>query len=148
MIRRGDVWYIGGGYSTGSEQRAGRPAIIVSNEKNNEHSATVEVVYLTTQPKRDLPTHAVIQSLGKESTAICEQITTVSIERIGNYMGRITEDEMRNVEQAMLTSLELHADAYLKEVDDPQIRLVEIKAKYDALQQMYNSLVDKLVRAG
>ena len=56
-IRRGDIYYIDKYPTIGSEQQAGRPAIIVSNEKNNQHSSTVEVVYLTTQPKADLPTH-------------------------------------------------------------------------------------------
>lgn len=47
-IKRGDIWYIESGYSVGSEQRAGRPAIVVSNNRNNQYSGTVEVVYLTT----------------------------------------------------------------------------------------------------
>ena len=55
-IKRGDIFYVGGGYATGSEQHAGRPAIVVSNDVNNEHSSTVEMVYLTTRPKRDMPT--------------------------------------------------------------------------------------------
>ena len=56
-IKRGDIWYIESGYITvGSEQRPGRPAIVVSNDRNNEYSSTLEVVYLTTQPKHDLPT--------------------------------------------------------------------------------------------
>lgn len=75
-IKRGDIFYVGGGQTTGSEQRAGRPAIVVSNDKNNEHSQTVEMVYLTTKPKRDMPTHVLITSLSRESIAICEQITT------------------------------------------------------------------------
>ena len=50
-IKRGDILYIDKHPVVGSEQQAGRPAIIVSNEKNNRHSSTVEVVYLTTQPK-------------------------------------------------------------------------------------------------
>ena len=41
-IKRGDIYYIDKYPTTGSEQQAGRPAIIVSNEKNNQHSATVE----------------------------------------------------------------------------------------------------------
>ena len=61
-IKRGDIWYIESGYNTvGSEQRPGRPAIVVSNDRNNEYSSTLEVVYLTTQPKHDLPTHVTIR---------------------------------------------------------------------------------------
>lgn len=104
-IRRGDILYVESGYSTGSEQRPGRPAIVVSNNKNNEFSTTVEVVYLTTQPKRDLPTHVPIHSLNRESIAICEQITSVSTERIGSFRGCVTADEMRAIEAAMRVSL-------------------------------------------
>ena len=39
----------------------GRPAVIVSNDKNNAKSNTVEVVYMTTKPKTDLPTHVYIE---------------------------------------------------------------------------------------
>ena len=100
-IKRGDIWYIESGYSVGSEQRAGRPAIVVSNNRNNQYSGTVEVVYLTTQPKRDLPTHVTISSLSRESTALCEQITSVSTERFGSYRGAVTAEEMEDIEEAM-----------------------------------------------
>lgn len=81
-IKRGDIWYVSKDNYTGCEQAAGRPAIIVSNEKNNACAETVEVVYLTTQPKKDLPTHVLIRSSERESTALCEQITTVSVDRL------------------------------------------------------------------
>ena len=72
-LRRGDIFYVEKSYATGSEQYAGRPAIIVSNDKCNETSDVIEVVYLTTQPKNDLPTHVTVHSTGKASTAICQQ---------------------------------------------------------------------------
>lgn len=57
-MKRGEIYYIESTYrETGSEQRGGRPAVIVSNDKNNENSEVVEVVYMTTKPKNDLPTH-------------------------------------------------------------------------------------------
>lgn len=104
---RGSIWYVESGYSTGSEQRPGRPAIIVSNDVNNKHSSTVEMVYLTTAPKHDLPTHVTIRSTSRVSTAICEQITTVATERIGSYCGTVTDAEMSSIETAMLISLGL-----------------------------------------
>ena len=107
-IKRGDIWYIESGYNTvGSEQRPGRPAIVVSNDRNNEHSSTLEVVYLTTQPKHDLPTHVTIRSINRESIALCEQITSVAVERFGDYCGRVTEQEMSRIETAMQISLAL-----------------------------------------
>lgn len=121
-IKRGDIYYIESSYSTvGSEQRPGRPAIVVSNDKNNEHSSTLEVIYLTTQPKHDLPTHVTIRSTSRESIALCEQITSVAIERFGDYHGRVTEQELERIETAMLISLGLcTAKEIAKEAPPPR----------------------------
>lgn len=149
-IKRGDIWYVESGFSTGSEQRPGRPAIVVSNDLNNFHSSTVEVIYMTTQPKRDLPTHVAIHSLSRESIAICEQITTVAIERIGNYRGRVTEAEMREIEAAMLVSLGITegCEEELSEETPPMLetRLAEAEARYAVLQQMYDALLDRMLK--
>ena len=78
-FKRGEIYYVESGFSTTvSEQRPGRPAVIVSNDKNNAHSTTVEVVYLTTQPKADLPTHVLIRSLSRESTATAGRLCCTS----------------------------------------------------------------------
>lgn len=149
-IKRGDIWYIESGYSVGSEQRAGRPAIVVSNNRNNQYSGTVEVVYLTTQPKRDLPTHVTISSLSRESTALCEQITSVSTERFGSYRGAVTDEEMEDIEEAMMISLGLapHAAAEPRDETPPpmlETRLAESEARCSELRQMYDSLLSKML---
>lgn len=70
-MKRGEIYYIESTYrETGSEQRGGRPAVIVSNDKNNENSEVVEVVYMTTKPKNDLPTHVFIRSALSPSTCL------------------------------------------------------------------------------
>lgn len=52
-IHRGDIFWIRQDYSAvGSEQKKNRPAIIVSNDKNNTYSETVEIVYLTTAEEK------------------------------------------------------------------------------------------------
>lgn len=109
---RGDIFYIEktpSAWATGSEQYAGRPGIIVSNAQNNATSETVEIVYLTTQPKTDLPTHVVIRSTKKSSIAICEQINTVSKSRLGDYIASCTADELFRVDIALGISLGLSA---------------------------------------
>ena len=42
----------------------------------DRHSPVVEVVYLTCQYKKPMPTHVRIESAGKRSTALCEQISS------------------------------------------------------------------------
>lgn len=106
---RGEIYYI---YPrdmecTGSEQAGGRPAVIVSNDVNNEFSRVVEVVFLTTRDKKPLPTHVAINSAKYPSTALCEQIDTVDKSRIGQYINQVSNAELLGIEKAMLISLEI-----------------------------------------
>ncbi|MBD5130301.1 MAG: type II toxin-antitoxin system PemK/MazF family toxin [Ruminococcaceae bacterium] len=161
-MKRGDIYYIERFQTTGSEQHPGRPAVIVSNNDNNRHSTTVEVVYLTTQPKENLPTHARVNSCMRDSIAICEQITTVALERVGDYKGHVTDCEMAEIEAAMLASLDLGllmsadategSDDYCYDTSESDMiselteKLRNSEAKREMLQQMYDALLNKVVK--
>ena len=108
-IKRGEMFYIsrGGASYNGSEQHSDRPAVVVSNNKNNENSNVIEIVYMTTQPKTDLPTHVTVRSTGRISTVLCEQVYSVSTERVGTYIGECTDKEMENIDIALMISLQL-----------------------------------------
>lgn len=107
-INRGDIFYIHREETVGSEQHSGRPAIIVSNAECNENSSVVEIVFLTCKHKRPMPTHVKIESIGRRSTALCEQITSVDVCRLGDYKGHVTDEEMRQIDAALMCSLGLH----------------------------------------
>ena len=106
VYKRGEIYYI---YPSGSEheseQVAGRPAIIVSNNKGNGFSPVVEVVFLTTKEKTPLPTHVEILSCKRPSIALCEQIDTISKSRIGKYNGKCTDEEMHKIDKAICISV-------------------------------------------
>lgn len=104
-MKRGEIYYVEPIVAAGSEQRGDRPAIIVSNDKNNRFGRTVEVVYLTTQPKTDLPTHVTVCGTGTRSVALCEQITTVAKERVKELRGVCSQEEMKALERALCISL-------------------------------------------
>lgn len=106
-VHRGEIYHIQEIETSGHEQHGDRPAIIVSNDVGNEHSPVVEVVYLTTQEKRPLPTHVQIHSSPRPSTAMCEQIDSVDKSRLGGLMGRVTEEEMHKIDKALAVSLEI-----------------------------------------
>ena len=167
-MRRGDIYFVERGYNEiGSEQRAGRPAIIVSNDKCNETSNVVEVVYLTTQPKNDLPTHVDIRSAPKESIALCEQINSIFVDRIGDYIASCTEHEMMMVDAALAISLGLDFEAPKKEkptiikapkIEEKAIDNTEEKKKYEAdviklaterdtYKALYESMLERLIVA-
>jgi mRNA interferase MazF len=152
-MKRGEIYYIERYRSeeTGSEQHAGRPAIIVSNDKNNEFSETVEVVYLTTQPKNDLPTHVEIRSTTRASVALCEQVTTVSLSRIGGYVGTCTDQEMRMIETAIAISLGLDlSDPMPKKLEmsgpalDVATEIIRLQAERDIYKDLCEQLIEKL----
>lgn len=107
--KRGEIYYVipdSDTESVGSEQcNHDRPAIIVSNDVGNKFSPIVEVVYLTTRPKKDLPTHVDIYTTAKPSTALCEQICTISKMRLRKYVNECTEQEMDDINKALSVSL-------------------------------------------
>lgn len=134
-IKRGDVYFIErDGEETGSEQRAGRPAIVVSNNVQNLTSDVVQVVYLTTRPKNDLPTHVTIRSTGMLSTALCEQVTSIDVSRLGDWKCQCTQTEMEAINQALLISLGL-------EIKQPAKSVVSWK-------DMYDNLLNKILERG
>lgn len=107
QIRRGDIyWYeYEGAYL--SEQSGVRPCIIVSNDKANEHSPIITAVPLTTAHKKKLPTHAIIRINGRVSVALCEQIYSISKERIGDYIATCDETEMQWIDKCLQIQLGL-----------------------------------------
>lgn len=106
VIKRGQIYYAEFHEAKGSEQGGTRPCIIVSNNVGNAYSKICEVVCLTSrQTKTKLPTHVTINSCKTKSIALCEQITTLSQERLLERVGQLTEEEMRAVDKAMLISL-------------------------------------------
>lgn len=107
-MKRGEIYFIRSTYKeTGSEQRGDRPAVIVSNNNNN-NSDVVEIVYMTTRPKNDMPTHVFIRSALSPSTLLCEQIHSVSKERVDAQIGTLTHDELQALDAALAISLGLN----------------------------------------
>ena len=107
-IIRGDIYYVRENKdAVGSEQKGYRPAIVISNNVGNKHSKIKQVVYITTKVKNEIPTHVVINSAKYTSIAICEQIFSISDERIGTYVGHCTEDEIRELDKALMISIGL-----------------------------------------
>ena len=144
-VRRGEIYYINRGFNDRGELvEAGRPAIIVSNNRFNVCSDKIEVVYLTSRPKRDMPTHVTLRSTGIVSTALCEQIYTISKERIRQYCGVCTDDEMALIDMALSISLALNPDQESMRIADsyePPIDEVEEEEdeKEEQIEEAYIS---------
>ena len=162
MIKRGDIYYIRDTrQSIGSEQRADRPAVIISNNENNRHSAVYEVVYMTTQPKTDLPTHFITTSALRPSTVLCEQISSVYEDRIGEWIGTLTPDEMKTLDQCLAVSIGIKAagntedtESLRQQLETAEAKLAEIGAQLwtaesqrQTYKEMYEFLLSKQLGA-
>ena len=149
-IRRGEIFYIArGGATNGSEQFADRPAVVVSNDENNKHSGVIEVVYMTTQPKTDLPTHVTIRSTGRISTVLCEQVSSVSTERVNNYIGQVSEQEMKNIDIALMISLQLDGNMkiskkYNETIKEQQEEIDHLKTEIEEMEKDRKELIEQV----
>lgn len=88
-------------------QAGERPVLIVSNDIGNTFSPILTVVPLTSQEKKDLPTHVKFYNniTLKNNVILCEQIKTVPAEFLTSYLGTLKEEVMTQVAAALLTAL-------------------------------------------
>lgn len=166
-MKRGEVYYIKSNYSEqGFEQRANRPAVIVSNDKCNERSGCLEVVFLTSKPKKALPTHVEIwKDRAVSSTALCEQITSVDIGRFSDFMGSLSEEEMQELDKALAISIGLPLPHEPQEASSEEecdeddlagddsddgwvLTVTRLQAERDLYEKLYTDLLNKLTREG
>lgn len=111
-IKRGDIYYADLSPVVGSEQGGIRPVLIVQNDVGNRHSPTVIAAAITSRMgKTRLPTHIDIHAdkvgLQKDSVVLLEQMRTIDKKRLGEKMGHLDEETMRNVNDAIGISLGL-----------------------------------------
>ena len=110
-VMRGEIYYIRSFPTVGHEQRSGRPAVIVSNNEANATSGTYEICYMTLQDKPNLPTHVHIdRGPCINSTILCEQITTIAEDKLGDFMCRLPEHLDAELDKALAVSLHLTTD--------------------------------------
>ncbi len=99
-ILRGEVRWADLNPVRGHEQAGLRPVLIVSHDVFNERSGTVIAVAITSQPQRagfPLTLELRTGNIPKQSWIKISQIRTLSTERIGKLLGRVSEEELNQV---------------------------------------------------
>lgn len=110
---RGEIYYADLGPHYGSEQGGKRPVIVIQNNTGNKFSPTVIVAAVTSKvtKKPNQPTHVLIDrnpAFSRPSMVLLEQIFTIDKERIQRLLGQTTPDEMYQINEALMNSLDLN----------------------------------------
>ena len=97
----------------GSEQGGSRPVVVLQNDVGNRYAPTLIVATVTsrTEKKRYQPTHVLIAhntAFEKPSVVQLEQIFTIDKSRVQRFLGRLTQDEMQEIEKGVVSSLDLN----------------------------------------
>ena len=81
-----------------------RPVLILSHDIFNERSGTVIAVAITSQPQRagfPLTFELETADLPKRSWVKISQIRTLSVERIGKRIGRVSPEELDQIVEGL-----------------------------------------------
>lgn len=112
--KRGDIYLVCPDPTIGSEMNKTRPAIIISNDINNQAAQTVTVIPVTSSTEKVYPFETLLSSqesgLSKNSKAKCNQIRTIDKKRLVKSIGKVSTNKLKEVEDSLLIHLGMYFD--------------------------------------
>jgi mRNA interferase MazF len=110
--RRGELYWVDFHPSRGVEQAGRRPALVIQNDIGNQHSPYTVVVALSTAPLKRVYPFTVLLAVGEAglpqlSHVNCAQLLTVDQSRLGPLIGKLSDQRMEEVSQALRYQLSL-----------------------------------------
>lgn len=111
--RRGDIWWMLDTHHKPQDTRlirGDRPVIVVSNDVGNQTSSTITVVPLSASPARiargdGYCNNVLLLGYGQPSMALPGQVLSVDRSDLQCYVGRLTDTDMRRVDDALHKAL-------------------------------------------
>lgn len=107
--KRGGIWLVSLDPVAGHEIGKARPVLIISNDRNNEYSATITLIPITTSIDKIYPFEVFISKadsgLQLDSKIKCNQVRTVDKLRLVKFIGEISQERLFEVEEALLVHL-------------------------------------------
>lgn len=142
MIKRGQIYFIRSNRKEqGSEMWGDRPAVIVSCDELAETSPTVQLCYMTTRPKKDLPTHFITEGGVKAIYGNMRTGINISTDRVGELIGECSTEEMRLLDQCLRKSLGLKQES---DISADTTKLIRERDLYkDLYERLSNEILGK-----
>jgi mRNA interferase MazF len=105
VIRRGAVFLVNLDPVIGSEVGKTRPAVVVQNDLANRTSPTVTILPISSNIDRIFPFQVQISAgeggLSRNSKVLCEQIRTVSRQRLLEPLGQLSSERLGEIRAAL-----------------------------------------------
>ncbi|HEX7627575.1 MAG TPA: type II toxin-antitoxin system PemK/MazF family toxin [Candidatus Methanoperedens sp.] len=111
LIRRGEVYWVKLDPIEGSEIGKTRPAVVISNNINNEFADTLTVIPVTSSVGKVYPFEVFmkkgIANVSTDSKVKANQIRTVDKKRLNERIGIIPDEILKEIEKAVKIHLEI-----------------------------------------
>jgi mRNA interferase MazF len=104
QILRGEIRWADLNPVKGREQGGKRPVVIISQDVFNERSGTIIAMAVTSQPQRagfPLTLELSPSTLPKQSWVKISQVRTLSVERIGELLDRVSLEQMERLTEGL-----------------------------------------------
>jgi mRNA interferase MazF len=107
--KRGEIYLVNFDPTIGHEVKKARPALIITNDINNEYSPVITVIPLSSNVKRVYPFEVFLSAgsgIEKDSKIMVNQIRTVDKKRLGKKLSTVSGEIIKKVG----TAIKLHFD--------------------------------------
>ena len=108
---RGEIWLADLNPTKGHKQSGLRPVLVISVDSFNSSAADLIVILPISKAFRGIPLHIEIKpqegGLDRISYIMCDQIRTISKDRLDQKLGRVNPNTLRTVEDRLKILLKL-----------------------------------------
>jgi len=110
--KRGEIWIVSLEPVKGSEIGKTRPALVISNNRNNTFSETVTILPITSNTLKVYPFEVFLSkkeiNLKNDSKVKCNQIRTIDKKRLLDVLCAVSPEILEEVEKALLIHLNMN----------------------------------------
>jgi len=104
-IFRGEIWLVNLDPTLGREQAGTRPALVISENLFNQSYADLVIVIPITSQNKNIRSHVPVAKgeggLTLESYAKCEDVRSISKQRLKKRLGKVSEQTVEKIEEKL-----------------------------------------------
>ncbi len=109
---RGEIWTVNLNPVKGHEQAGYRPGLVISVDTFNHGPAGLVVIIPITMQEKGIPFHVAINppegGVSKKSFIKCEDIRSISTERLSKCLGMVSPETLKVVEDRLKILIDLY----------------------------------------